>query len=273
MTQTKLLERHYATDGILTRLDKTLLDAGLTGEKIDWDKLTPIDQFHSRGLPATKELAEALGITSGKTVLDVGSGFGGPARYLAAALGCRVTGIELTEVYVEIANRLTEKTGLSNQITFVAGDALAMPFEDESFDYAWSQHVSMNIANKHRLYEGVYRVLKAEGKFGMYDIVKGNDVPLVYPVPWASEATISHLVSPDEMVTTLREVGFLDISLVDRTDLTLGWFQQMQGSQPGTSFSIGNIIGSGTQQMLSNLAQNIKQGSARVVQIVAQKNR
>ena len=218
-----------------------------------------------------KNWQKPWGISAGKSVVDVGSGFGGPARYLAAEFGCHVTGVELTEAYVEIANKLTQKTNLSKLIKFVSGDAQSMPFEPESFDYAWSQHVLMNIADKRRLYEGIYRVLKENGKFGMYDIVKGNDEPLVYPVPLASEASISHLVSTDEMVNTLREVGFSDISLIDKTDLTVTWFQQIQSSPQATPLHMGNIIGPEVKQMMSNFTQNIKQGSARVMQIVTQK--
>ena len=105
MSQSNLIQKHYATEGLSSRLDHALLLSGLAEGPIAWSQLSLADQFHARGLEASKELALALGATQGDRVLDIGSGFGGPARFLNAMHGCHVTGIDLTPEYVEIANR------------------------------------------------------------------------------------------------------------------------------------------------------------------------
>ncbi len=100
---------------------------------------------------------------AGDRVLDVGSGLGGPARLIAAQRGCDVTGIDLTPEYVEVAERLTQRTGLGEQVRFVCGDALELPFDDASFDAAITLHVAMNIADRARLYAAIRRVLARVG--------------------------------------------------------------------------------------------------------------
>ena len=154
-----LVKEHYAIQDLPGRIENALLQAGFGSGQIDWSKLALLDQFHVRGLPATKELAVGLNLARGENVLDVGSGLGGPARYLAAVHGCHVTGIELTQPFVEVADLLSKRTGLSHRLRFVQGDALDLPFTPESFDHAWTQHVAMNISDKERLYSGICRVL------------------------------------------------------------------------------------------------------------------
>src|ERR1700709_893345 len=91
-------------------------------------------------------------------VLDVGSGLGGPARYLASNLGCEVTGIDITQELCDVAVELNRRGRLADMVTIVHGDALAMPFEDDEFDVAWTQHVSMNIEDKVALFAEMRRV-------------------------------------------------------------------------------------------------------------------
>src|SRR5690348_5281921 len=92
---------HYGAKGLTERLRTALAVLGPENQPLAPWRLDTLDQFHTRGLAATRELAELAGITAGTSVLDVGSGLGGPARVLAAEFGCRVTGVDLSEPFVE----------------------------------------------------------------------------------------------------------------------------------------------------------------------------
>ncbi|HKF62509.1 MAG TPA: class I SAM-dependent methyltransferase, partial [Dongiaceae bacterium] len=175
---------HYRATGLTQRLKAALAALGPEDRPLTPDQLAALDQFHTRGLAATAELARLAGLTTEMSVLDVGAGIGGPARFLAATLGCRVTGVDLSEPFVEAARYLTERTGQSGQVSFQTGSALALPFAEGSFDAALLQHVAMNIADRPLLYREIRRVLKAGGRFATYDVVLNGAEPH-YPVPWA----------------------------------------------------------------------------------------
>ena len=86
---------HYRATGLTERLKSALTAFGPEDQPLTPLQLAGLDQFHTRGLAATAELAGSAGITAAMSVLDVGSGVGGPARFLAATYGCRVTGIDI----------------------------------------------------------------------------------------------------------------------------------------------------------------------------------
>src|SRR5579875_1257731 len=162
---------HYRATGLTERLKTALKILGPEDQLLLPQQLAALDQFHTRGLAATAELAKLAGITADMSVLDVGSGVGGPARLLAATYGCRVTGVDLSEPFVDAARYLTERTGQSGQVSFETGSALALPFDDGSFDVALLQHVAMNISDRAQLYCEIRRMLKSGGKFATYDVV------------------------------------------------------------------------------------------------------
>src|SRR6202012_3577409 len=141
---TSRVRDHYATASLGDRVQEALARRGLAEGVIDWSELAPIDEFHTGGLAATRETVAAPRPTPGDRVLDVGSGLGGPARLIAAQRACDVTGIDLTPEFVEVAQRLTERCALGQQVRFVCGDALEMPFDDGAFDAAITLHVAMN---------------------------------------------------------------------------------------------------------------------------------
>src|ERR1700722_2096472 len=151
---------HYRATGLTERLKAALMALGPEDRRLSPEQLGALDQFHTRGLAATAELSKLAGITADISVLDVGSGVGGPARILAATYGCRVTGADLSEPFVDAARYLTERTGQSGQVSFETPSALDLPFEDGRFDVALLQHVAMNIADRARLYREIRRVLK-----------------------------------------------------------------------------------------------------------------
>lgn len=272
MSNSNLVQEHYGVAGMAARIENALQQAGYGSGPINWQALAPLDQFHTRGLAASKELAEGLGLRKGDTVLDVGSGLGGPARYLAAVYGCQVTGIELTPLYVEMATMLSQRTGLAEHTQFVQGDALEMAFSPESFDHAWTQHVAMNIPNKEKLYQRIHRVLKTGGRLAIYDVLKGENEPVIHPVPWAFEPTISFLASPAEMKQALTAAGFSLVSEVNTTELALAWFAELQKAPPQASpVSLGAVLGPQVQPAVANLARNLQEGRVRVVQMIVEK--
>ncbi len=190
------------------RLRAALTEDGADPDHPSLDALAPYDQFHGRGLEATVEMADALAIGAADHLLDIGSGIGGPARYFADRFGCRVTGIDLTEEFCDVARELTRAVGLDAKVDFKLGDALAMPFADERFDGAYSMNVSMNIADKAALYREIHRVLKPGGWLMLSEIAKGAGNDPEYPTPWAASAKTSFLASPEATRSGLAAAGF-----------------------------------------------------------------
>jgi len=185
---------HYRAPGLIERLKAALAVLGPEDQPLTPEQLRALDQFHTRGLAATAELAVLAGITADMSVLDVGSGVGGPARLLAATYGCRVTGVDLSEAFVDAARYLTERTGQSGQVSFETASALDLPFDDGHFDVALLQHVAMNIADRARLYREIRRILKSGGRFATFDVVLHDGEPH-YPVPWARTPATSFLLT------------------------------------------------------------------------------
>jgi len=186
------------------------------------DALAPVDQFHGGGKPATLRLARLAAPRPGTRVLDVGGGFGGPARTLAVEFGCHVTVVDLTESYVRAARVLTARMGLDDRVSHQVGNALALPFPDGAFDMVWTQNSGMNIADKERLYAGFHRVLRPGGLLAIQEPMAGPAGPVVYPVMWARDPSMSFLRPPVAMRAVIEAAGFALRAWDDVTAETAG---------------------------------------------------
>lgn len=144
---------------------------GIAADAITEDHLKEFDQDHYGGIGALETLARDAGIARDQHVLDICSGMGGPARYLAHTLGCRVSGIDLTASRVEGANRLTRLARLDHLVDCRQGNALDLPFADAHFDAVISEEAWAHIPDKPRLVSEAARVVKPGGIIAFTDIV------------------------------------------------------------------------------------------------------
>lgn len=208
MVDSSEVSKHYQQGGLFERLLAALADDGVDPDRSTIEDLAPYDQFHGRGMEATRELAAVLRVSAGHHLLDVGSGIGGPARFLAQRFGCRITGLDLTEEFCEVARRLTGLLGLEDRVAFQEGDALDMPFADGMFDGAYSMNVSMNIADKRRFYGEIHRVLRPGAWLVLSELARGPGGEPEYPTPWARSAETSFLATLPETVEGLEACGF-----------------------------------------------------------------
>ncbi len=266
---TDVLDRvrdHYRATGLTERLKTTLAGFGPEDQRLTPEQLGALDQFHTRGLAATAELAELTGITADMSVLDIGSGVGGPARFLAATYGCRITGVDLSEPFVEAARYLTERTGQSKQVSFRVGSALELPFDDGRFDVVLLQHVAMNISDRARLYREIRRVLKPLGKFATFDVVSNGGEPL-YPVPWARTPATSFLLTAATTREAIEQAGFRTLTWQDDTEVAKAWIAQLRASGP-PSPNLGVVMGPNFVQATGNLGRNLMEGRLGILTAV-----
>lgn len=233
---------HYRATGLTGRLKTALTTLGPEDRQLTPQQLSALDQFHVRGLAATAELAKLIGITADMSVLDVGSGVGGPARFLAATYGCRVTGVDLSEPFVEAARYLTQRTGQSEQVWFWTASALNLPFDESHFDVVLLQHVAMNISDRARLYREIRRVLKSGGKFATFDVVLNSGEPH-YPLPWARTPATSFLLTAAATREAIEPTGFRALAWQDDTEAAKAWITQRRTSGPAPSPNLGVVMG------------------------------
>lgn len=262
------VERHYAMP---SRVGAALarLDAMNPAGALEIANLAPLDQFHAGGLAVTRQLATLAGIAVGQRVLDVGSGIGGPARFLAGAYGCSVTGIDLAADYCWLAEALTARVGLEGKVTFRSADALDLPFADDTFDAVWTQHVAMNIADRPRFYREMHRVLRPGGVVPLYDAVAGNGAPL-FPMPWARDSSTSFLLSPVAFRTVLERVGFTVIAWCDITEDAKRWFASRPRGAAGPGLHL--LMGSEFPAMAADFARSVLEGRVGLLMAVARKD-
>lgn len=258
---------HYRATGLTERLKIALSVLGPEDQPLTSQQLGALDQFHTRGLAATAELANLAGITADMSVLDVGSGVGGPARFLAATYGCRVTGIDLSEPFVHAARYLTQRTGQSEQVSFETASALDLPFDDSRFDVVLLQHVAMNISDRARLYEEIRRVLKPSGRFATFDVVANGNEPY-YPVPWARTPTTSFLLTADATREAIERAGFRTRTWQNDTEAAKAWITQQRASGPPPSPNLGVVMGPDFAQLLANLGRNLLEGRLDILTAV-----
>jgi SAM-dependent methyltransferase len=215
MTDQGDISGFWAKGDTLGRILDALDKAGLSLDTLSIHDLAPVDHLHARGLPATVDLADRLPIEPGQHILDIGCAVGGPARYMAERFGCRVSGIDITPGFIEAGEELNRLTGMVDRVDLRVGDGATLPYENSLFDGAYTQHVTMNVADRAAFFAEAFRVIKPGGFFALSEHGIGPKGDAIYPLPWADEAATSFLITRAETEALLSEAGFELIMTVD----------------------------------------------------------
>ncbi len=233
-----------------------------------------MDEFHIRGDTATKELIELAEFTPDMRILDVGCGIGGSTRRLSHETGCRITGIDLSNEYIDTAERLTQLLNMQGEITFRACSALDLPFDDNSFDGVWSLQMNMNVEDKPAWLKETFRVVKPGGRAVLYEVCGNKNAPVYFPVPWAQDSSMSYLVPPEIFRDAIASAGF-DIKVWnDKTNLAQQAFVNVRkpvGEPNLPVLGVYLLVGNDIQTKAYNLHRNLDEERVSLIETVAVK--
>ncbi|MCK5091282.1 MAG: class I SAM-dependent methyltransferase [Gammaproteobacteria bacterium] len=275
MTDTqKHIHSYYSPGDLFNKIKSALVESGRGLENLTLDDLTLVDEFHIHGLTATMELIKLSGFTADMHILDIGCGIGGSTRRLADVVGCQVTGVDLSDHYIETADALSELVGMQEKVDFKACNALDLPFYDNAFDGIWSIQMNMNIHEKVDWLKELYRVLKPGGRLMLYEVCGNVNTPPYFPVPWAQDASMSDLVVPEIFKQNIIEAGFSVEAWHDKTDLALAAFAQIP--EPSDDHELPELgvhllVGQDILTKAYNLRRNLEEDRVSLIEVAAVK--
>jgi len=184
------------------------------------EDLTKFDQLHYHGTDAIDIFIEKLEINEKTKILDVGSGMGGPARYIANKTGAEITAIELQSDQNNLAKDLTKKCGLSNKVNHICGDILDYDFKNQTFDVVVSWLTLYHIANHEILLKKLFDLLNPNGFFYTEDITSRINLSDADRKEIKKEIYGIHLPYFDKYVSNLEQNGF---KLIFSEDMSSSW--------------------------------------------------
>ncbi len=271
----KAINKHYGISGILNSILDGLESSGKDLHSLEPNDLSPIDEFHTRGKESTVEIANLAQLQPHHNVLDVGCGLGGSARYISNQYGCSVVGIDLTDEYIDVANKLTEFVKLTDKVSFQQGSAIELPFPSENFDIVWTEHTQMNIPDKEKFYGEMSRVLKPKGRLVFHDIFFGDTSSPHYPTPWTEYDSLSSLCTQEEAKTAIQKSNLVLNEWKDKSEQSLEFFKEVlkkteKSGPPPLGFHL--LMGKTAKTKLLILARNLEENRTSVILGTALKN-
>lgn len=176
-----------------------------------------------------RHMAELLGDLEPDTrVLDIGSGYGGAARYLASTFGCHVTALNLSEKENQRNREISQQRGLEQKINVVDGSFEAIPAEAESFDVVWSQDAILHSGHRDQVLREVERVLKPGGRFVFTDPMQTDNCPEGVLQPILDRIHLSSLGSPAFYREQLGQLGMAEILFEENTQQLVNHYSRVR---------------------------------------------
>lgn len=274
MTSANAIADHWGRGDVYGLIVSALNKASKPLKGLTVEDLAPVDHFHARGFPATVELADRLPIKADQHIVDIGCGLGGPARYIAKRFQCTVSGVDITQPFVEAANMLTKLVRMEGQVKIERGDGQHLPYPSACFDGGYTQHVTMNVPDRATFFAEAYRVLKPGAFFALTEHGSGAKGHPHYPVPWSADGSSAYLATPTETRAFLAEAGFEDIVVEDTgVKYVAGYRAMLEKAERGTLPPLGIhiLLGDTWSQKVRNAARNIEEGRTHPIQVICRK--
>ena len=272
----KHIHSYYSPNDLYNKILAGLQKLGKDLSNLTLDDLQPVDEFHIRGDTATKELIKLSGFTADMHILDVGCGIGGSTRRLSHETGCYVTGIDLSDEYIETARRLTELINMQKQVEFHAASALELPFADNVFGGVWSLQMNMNVEDKLAWLVETHRVLNPGGRAVLYEVCGHKNSPPYFPVPWAQDSSMSFLLPPESFREAIIRAGFAIEVWNDKTELAQQAFAEVQepvGKPELPPLGVYLLVGNDIKTKAYNLHRNLDEERVSLIETVAVKRK
>lgn len=185
-----------------------------------WDE--KVKNFPQSLLRMNEVMMEAAAIKSSDKILDAGCGIGGSSIFLAEKLGCRVTGISLSEKQIDKANQLAKQKGIADKISFETMNYCVTSFSDNRFDVVWACESICYADDKEQFMKEAFRLLKPGGRLvvadGFVSDYKNNEHPLIRK--WLDGWQVNYLESPERFQQFMLAAGFSEISFRDISKYT-----------------------------------------------------
>ena len=224
--------------------------------------LDNLDQFHIGGPGATDRLIGSLALTAGDRVLDIGSGFGGPARQIARRTGNHVTGIDITPAYVAAARDLTARAGLRDLVQFRVTD-IATFEPDPLFQAAITMHVQMNVEDKAAWFAHIARCLAPGARLAVWEVSQPRPAGLAWPMPWSLDGTDSFLATADTLRASVERGGFTTTEWTNETAWVQAWITRTFSGGLPAGPALPMVIDDGYTRVI-NFAAALGDGSLEI---------